>query len=50
MDDIERTDDRILRYSAGQDLVPAVRAALRGERYVSASTHWMPEPPGLGCP
>jgi len=38
----------VTKDSAAQDLVAAVRAALRGERYVSASTPRIPEPPRRG--
>jgi DNA-binding NarL/FixJ family response regulator len=30
----------VLKLSAGDDLVPAIRAALRGERHVSAALHF----------
>jgi DNA-binding NarL/FixJ family response regulator len=33
----------VLKLSAGDDLVPAVRAALRGERHVSCSLHFEDE-------
>jgi hypothetical protein len=30
----------VLKAAAGEDLIPAVRAALRGERHVSEALHY----------
>jgi DNA-binding NarL/FixJ family response regulator len=35
----------VLKVDAAQDLAPAVRSALRGERYVSARGVGLPAPP-----